>query len=132
MAVTKSVKPIHLLLDQEKEEIQQLPEDGWLKIHHILLFMDDTALIATNREVMQTKLETLYRTVREINMKVHARKSKYIVVNVNSDDNLPLTVNRVSIHRIEKYTYVGSLTTPEKLTKQIYKELQVRVRHIHM
>ena len=48
-----------LVIDYTIEKMREIADDGWLMALHMLLLMDDTAVLATTRERMQFKLHVL-------------------------------------------------------------------------
>ena len=81
------------------------------------LSSDDTVLLATNREVMQNKLERLINQTNEIDMKVHPSKSVFI--KVTTHDEAPFLVGSTVIRHVEKYKYLGSEVSNSTITMQL-------------
>ena len=64
------------LVDSVIEAIQQVGEDDWLGDLHTQMLMDDTAIIATTRDMMKKKLDLLKESTDIIGMKIHPAKSQ--------------------------------------------------------
>ena len=55
----------------------------WL---HVLMYMNDTVLLATTRAAMLSKIAILYESGNEYGMKVNLAKTKFFVINCGAGD----------------------------------------------
>ena len=69
--------------------------------------MDDTAILATSREKLQQKYETLLDFCREFGMEINEGKSNLMVINGSEQDRMPLLGGERPINHSERYTYLG-------------------------
>lgn len=116
-------------LDFISEELSKLPEDSWLGKTNSLLFMDDTALLATSRTEMNNKLKVLHDTAQTLGMILHPTKSKFISVNAN--DKQDFIVQDARVKETDSYTYLGCKITPRSIREQTKTEIGERQKHIH-
>lgn len=115
------------LMDSISEHMETLPNDGWLNDIHMLLYMDDAALIATSRAQMVHKLSRLSETARQIGMKIHPTKSQFIAI--NTQDKLDFQLEDATISHTDSYTYLGCQISAAKLPKQVEMEIAIRQKH---
>ena len=71
--------------------------DGWLGNLHILMEMDDSAILSTSRPRMQRKLELLKGCTDQLYMEFHPTKSEYIGLVVNATDKEPFVLGDITI-----------------------------------
>jgi hypothetical protein len=89
--------------------------------------MDDTAIVATSEQTMQTKLRALKDCTDRIGMVIHPRKSKYIALNLGTTD--PFVLDNVEISLTEEYTRGGGSNSRVgglnlyKLSQEAYRDL---------
>ena len=76
----------------------------WL---HVLMYMDDTVLLATTRTAMLSKITILYEFGNEYGMKVNLAKTKFFVINGGAGDADPLRVNDMIVEHCNSYVYLG-------------------------
>ena len=108
--------------------IKQHQPDGFLKELHILLFMDDTVILATSRQTMIDKLNTVYKTSSELDMILHPTKSKYITV--NTDDDLPFHIGPVTISYTTNYLYLEAQISNKLMQEQVKLHSQNKQCHV--
>ncbi len=77
----------------------------WL---HILLFMDDTVLLATSRANMMKKLCILNEFCDEYGMRMNASKTKFFVICGGPGDAEPFQVGDKTVEHCSHYIYLGS------------------------
>lgn len=99
--------------------------DGFLAWLHLLILMDDTVLLATNRENMIHKIRLLNQFCASHGMKINESKTNFFVINGNNSDKEAMFVDDVSVSVCDHYTYLGSpfsadgsITTSIKLHAQ--------------
>ena len=108
--------------------IKQHQPDGFLKELHILLFMDDTVILATSRQTMIDKLNTVYKASSELDMILHPTKSKYITV--NTDDDLPFHIGPVTISYTTNYLYLEAQISNKLMQEQVKLHSQNKQCHV--
>ena len=80
----------------------------WL---HVLVLMDDTVLLSTNRANLLGKVEILDEFCREYGMTVNNDKTKFFVINGEDGDADTIHVNNLAIEHCSGYNYLGSSFT---------------------
>ena len=85
--------------------------DGFLGALHVLLLMDDTVVVATNREMCKAKLKLVIQYCHEFGMDINTKKTKYFVINGDGNDKIPLEVEGTKICYFPKYLYLGAWFT---------------------
>jgi hypothetical protein len=115
-------------LDHTVRAVRTFGPDDFLQNNHMILLMDDTALLATSRVAMARKLQLLYNSAYEINMVIHPEKSKYFAVNTN--DTEPFTIGNVKIERTESYVYLGTPVSVNSIAKQVEDHIKYKYAHI--
>ena len=73
-------------IDYTVKAVRSFGPDDFLQESHILLFMDDTVLLASSRKTMEQKLQLLHNSAKSLNMIFHPTKSQYMVVNSSNTD----------------------------------------------
>jgi hypothetical protein len=101
---SSSVKLFTAYIDPTIDAVNSLGPDDWLEKTHILLLMDDTAIMATSREKMAEKLNSLKMKAEEIGMILHPTKCQYITVNTH--DTEPFRFENVTISHTATYIHV--------------------------
>ncbi|CAL4246672.1 unnamed protein product, partial [Meganyctiphanes norvegica] len=69
---------------------EAVPLDGFLGSLHILMLMDDTVVMATNRDACLEKLDAVLRYCNEYGMEINAKKTKFFVINSEATDKMSL------------------------------------------
>lgn len=77
----------------------------WL---HMLVYMDDTVLLATTRDNMLKKFQILCEFCDEYGMTINERKTKFFVINGRAGDADALYVNGLMVDHCDSYVYLGS------------------------
>ena len=108
--------------------IKSFGKDGYLQNFHSLLFMDDTAVLATSRDAMQQKLMLLYREAKSISMEVHPHKSKYMVI--NGKDHRSFELDHITIDHTDEYVYLGTPIINTSLQKQVKAHIEHKHSHL--
>ena len=103
-------------------------QDRFLENCHVLLFMDDTVVLATSRAAMQDKLDRIYTTASQLELKLHPNKSKYLCINGGSEDR-PFKVGDVTIDSTDTYIYLGATITNDNITKQVHTQVTSKLCH---
>ena len=108
--------------------VKQYGYDGYLQDLHSLLLMDDTVLLATNRDAMQEKFQLLVDAAVSLDMVVHPGKSKFLIV--NGDDNQPFMYKGVTVEKTSSYTYLGTPILISSVSQQIFAHLAEKQKHV--
>lgn len=101
---------VNELIAVMKEKCQ--PE-GFLQWLHILVMMDDTVLLSTNRDSMIKKLEIPSQFCQEYGMIMNSSKTKFFVINGDEGDTEPIRVRDLIIEQCSSYVYLGSPFTSD-------------------
>ena len=106
--------------------------DGFLSWLHLLMLMDDTVLLATNRENIIRKVQLLNQFCYNYGMIVNENKTKLMVINGSVEDRQPITVNDLTILHCDKYIYLGSpFTADASLSTLIKTHVQEKMPHFN-
>jgi hypothetical protein len=124
---SSSVKLFTAYIDPTIDAVNSLGPDDWLEKTHILLLMDDTAIMATSREKMAEKLNYLKMKAEEIGMILHPTKCQYITVNTQYTE--PFRFENVTISHTATYTYLGARIENSSIVKQVSQHMNVKQAH---
>ena len=106
--------------------------DGYLSWLHSLMFMDDTVILATNRDRCQEKLAILMDYCKTSGMKINADKTKFMVINGTVEDKQPFVVAGQTIKNGEVYTYLGSIFSQDgKISSAIKAHCKAKSNQIY-
>ena len=106
--------------------------EGFLSWLHLLMLMDDTVLLATNRENMIKKVQLLNQFCIKYGMIINEHKTKLMVINGTIVDRQPISCNNLSIKHCDKYIYLGSpFTADGLLTTAIKAHAQEKMAHFN-
>eukprot|EP00914_Ancora_sagittata_P013200 GHVO01025695.1.p2 GENE.GHVO01025695.1~~GHVO01025695.1.p2 ORF type:complete len:160 (-),score=20.69 GHVO01025695.1:32-511(-) len=94
-----------------KEMKSKCPPDGYLQWLHVLMLMDDTIILASNRQRAQEKVRILTSFCEKYGMVVNEKKTKFMVINGDDDDYEELQNDRICIGNCDHYTYLGCIFT---------------------
>ena len=86
--------------------------------------MDDSAIIATSRDVMREKLRIFNDTAEKLNMSKHPTKTKYIAINDNTSESF--FMGGMEIKRCNSYDYLGTIISANTLSDQIAAQTKVK------
>ena len=100
---------------------EKVPVDGFLGDLHALMLMDDTIIVATSREMCLKKLDAVLDYCEEYGMEINEKKTKFMVINHNDEDQLPLETQNRKFEYCSKYLYLGSWFTDEGDQKSFLK-----------
>ena len=118
-----------LVIDYTINKMREIADDGWLAALHMLLLMDDTAVLATSRERMLQKLLVLQRASIEIGAEIHLDKSYFLAI--NAADLSPFTLeNNVVVGYKDLYGYLGSPVSNKRICDQVKDHVLARYRDI--
>jgi len=115
-------------IDATVRELRQYGSDGWIEDLSSLLFMDDTAIIATSRQALEQKLQILKQCTDNLGMVIHPKKSQYMTV--NNDSREPILLDNVCISKTTEYNYLGCLIQDAKVTDIVKAEIDRRWKHV--
>ena len=126
---TSSCPLFTMFIEPTIEKVNEFGTDGWLGETHILLLMDDTAVVASSRDALTKKLEALLTSAAEIGMTVNSSKSKYL--HVNERDTAPFQIGDVVIEYSPQYTYLGTPISATNIRKQVQEHIQSKAAHVN-
>eukprot|EP00914_Ancora_sagittata_P013201 GHVO01025696.1.p2 GENE.GHVO01025696.1~~GHVO01025696.1.p2 ORF type:complete len:105 (-),score=19.67 GHVO01025696.1:184-498(-) len=98
-----------------KEMKSKCPPDGYLQWLHVLMLMDDTIILASNRQRAQEKVRTLTSFCEKYGMVVNEKKTKFMVINGDDDDYEELQNDRICIGNCDHYTFSHRMETSMEL-----------------
>ncbi|GFS08192.1 endonuclease-reverse transcriptase [Elysia marginata] len=87
-----------------------------------LRFADDVALLTESTPLMEEQLNTLNIKNKEVGLKMHKRKTKFMK-NYENDDTIQ--IENASIEKVQKYKYLVKSTCMKDLTKE---KVDIRIR----
>ena len=73
-------------------------------------FADDIALLANKQTHMQDKTNNITENSAKVGLHLNVKKTK--VMKINTNNNTPIQVGNEVIENVEKFTYLGSVVTP--------------------
>ena len=100
---------------------EKVPVDGFLGDLHALILMDDTVIVATSREMCLKKLDAVLDYCEAHGMEINEKKTKFMVINHNNEDQFPLETQNRKFEYCSKYLYLGSWFTDEGDQKRFLK-----------
>ena len=100
---------------------RRLQQDGFLGLLHMLLLMDDTVLLATNREMCMEKLKVIVDYCEEFGMKINMKKTKFLVINGTLNDRLPFGYKGIIVKNTSQYLYLGAWVCESGRIKDVIK-----------
>ena len=96
--------------------INETGEDGWLRMLHCLMQMDDTVILATNRTRFIEKL-TISKCHSDIlDQDMHPVKSCFLTC--NTDDTEPIYLDNVVIKHVPTCVYLGTTLSNAPISEQ--------------
>lgn len=114
-----------------KEMKSKCPPDGYLQWLHVLMLMDDTIILASNRQRAQEKVRILTSFCEKYGMVVNEKKTKFMVINGNDDDYEELQNDRICIGNCDHYTYLGCIFTQNgNLNGAVKKQCESKLCHV--
>ena len=125
---TTSCPLFTFFIDSTIDAVTSAGPDSWLGNLHCILFMDDTAVLASSREKLLQKVILLKKCTDDLGMVMHPTKSQYMTV--NSNDNLPLHVDNIIVNHTENYTYLGTFISNASLPSQIKTHAEKKASHV--
>mgnify|MGYP001545129845 CR=1 FL=1 len=110
---------------------EQCPPDDFLAETHALMLMDDTVLLATDRESAEKKVEILMSFCEQSGMSINASKTKFFVLNGHPSDSIAFTTTKGLISTCESYVYLGAhFTSNGKLSSAITNHCSTKMAHV--
>ena len=94
--------------------------------------MGDNVILATSRTKLVEKLNILYDYCEDSGMVVNTDKMKFMVINGQDDDKLPVDIRGNSICVCDEYVYLGAVFTFDgSLKSSIAKHAEDKAKHLH-
>ena len=87
----------------------QCPVDGFLDWLHCILFMDDTAIMATSKEKCIEKIKIMIDFCNRYGMKINFSKTMFMVINGTIQDRRCIEIDGNKIVHCDRYVYLGAL-----------------------
>ena len=100
---------------------EKVPTDGYLGNLHALMLMDDTVILATSRERCIDKLNAVLDYCDNYGMVINEKKTKFMVINHTSEDELPLITQNKKMEYCKNYLYLGSWFTDDGKQESMLK-----------
>ena len=73
--------------------------------------MDDTVILATNRQMCEAKLKVVIQYCKDYGMIINTKKTKYFIINGSENDKTSLEVEGISVGYSPQYLYLGAWFT---------------------
>ena len=118
-----------LFVNPLSRALRNIGPDGFLGNYHSLLLMDDTVIFATSRKSMKMKLNVLNNFCKLYNMKINAKKTKFIPL--NTSDISPFVIGDSTIEMCTTYTYLGAIISAETIVQQIKTHINAKMCHVY-
>ena len=93
--------------------LKELGADSFLEDLHCLLMMDDSVIMATSREKLEEKIEVLLKFCNDYGMVVNELKTKYMIINHESEDKINIDTPAITIKYTNEYIYLGACITDD-------------------
>ena len=107
-------------------------EDGYLRWLHVLMLMDDTVILATNRESALHKTQILHDYCESHGMVVNGSKTKFMVINGDDVDKQCIEMGDLKIYHCDEYVYLGSIFTSDgRITTSLQRHFTSKQKHFH-
>jgi len=107
-------------------------DDDFLGSLHCMLYMDDAVILATSKEKCLRKLNSLIDFCEEYGMTLNATKTKFMVVNKEKPDAIPLTLRNITIEQTDHYCYLGEhFFSDGKSVSAIKRRAQDAQKHVN-
>ena len=75
------------------------------------MLMDDTVILATNRQMCEAKLKVVIQYCKEFGMIINTKKTKYFIINGSKSDKTNLELEGISVGYSSRYLYLGAWFT---------------------
>ena len=72
-------------------------------------YAGETVILASSLEDLQTLLEKINATSVKYKLNLNTSKTKYMTISKNALSPMVLTLDRETIERVKRYTYLGSM-----------------------
>jgi hypothetical protein len=108
------------------------PADGFLGNLNMLLFMDDTVLLATSRNKLVDKFNVVLDYCDSYGMSINQSKTKFMVINGTDDDKNTIHCRSMDILYTDTYIYLGSpITDDGKSSTSITRQATSSAKHLN-
>ena len=87
--------------------------DGFLGKLHILMLMDDTILLATNRRELEKKMNVVNMYCIDYGMSINNKKTKFMVINNEPEDKVEMICGNTKVEYCSSYVYLGCTITDD-------------------
>lgn len=86
-----------------------LPNESILENLHCLFHADDGALLSEICQLFINKIIKITQCFTELNQQIHFGKTKFMVINGEEIDKLPIVLNSGTIRYTQKQNYLGAI-----------------------
>ena len=84
------------------------PDDDYLADLHSLMLMDDTAIVATSREILLKRFDALVEFCEKYEMVINEDKTQFMVINGDEEDRKSFYKGGVTVTHTKQYIYLGN------------------------
>lgn len=88
-------------------------KDSFLNWLTCLLFMDDAAILAHDRNTIEQRFKILMEFCQTYKMHINEDKSHLLVINGEENDEMSLNENGIEIKSCQSFTYLGAIFTKD-------------------
>ena len=94
------------------------------------MLMDDAIILASSREALVAKLRILQSFCTSNETVINEEKTKFLVINADENDLMPIVLDKLSIKYCFKYTYLGSIFTSDgKTSSALSEHIKDKAKH---
>ena len=86
-----------------------LPNESILENLHCLFHADDGALLSEIRQLFINKINKITQCFTELDQQIHLGKTKFMVINGEKIDKIPIVLNSGTIKYTQKQNYLGAI-----------------------
>ena len=108
------------------------PHDEELGPLHSLMLMDDTAILATSREILLKRYDALVTFCEDYDMMINEDKTKFMVINGTTEDRRSFHRGGLTIKHTDTYIYLGSSFSAKGcIATDIQDHAKLKQKHVH-
>ena len=105
--------------------------DGFLVWLHCLMLMDDTIILATDRQACLEKFDKLLDYCESSGMIINSKKTKLMVVNGTDRDRAQIKTRNITVDHANQYVYLGATFTEDGSVKSaVAAHARAKASHI--
>ena len=96
------------------------------------MLMDDTALVATSKDMIIKKFKILKDFCDQTGMVINESKTKFMVINGSKCDKNSITIDGVNVTHTDTYVYLGSPFTEDgKISHVLNLHIESRTKQLN-